>query len=304
MKKDTPLISILLLSYNHEEFIEDAIKSVFAIKSDNYLLELRIIDDGSTDRTQEIISRLKTESPLPIYIDFKKHMGITAIASNFNELIFDAQGDYITFLASDDSFIKEEFEDRLNFLIKDKNLKLVYSNGINVQNGVKTTKIINGNMVSLLEMHDPKKVYIYLTSNIPSLYIQALIIRSEVLKDTGGFDEDLIADDWVLNIKIFKYLYEKNYKYKFYDVNAFVRNIHETNTSKDMVGHFKRVSQVIDKYFDPYNQQITLAKLYRQFGTIYLIKLNIPKGVAYLIKSLLYRSRSLFKNYEKNEHDI
>ena len=57
MRSKTPLISILIPSYNHQNFIEQCIKSVLAQTYENF--ELIVVDDCSTDGTANIISKIK-----------------------------------------------------------------------------------------------------------------------------------------------------------------------------------------------------------------------------------------------------
>ena len=54
--EDSPLVSVVIACYNHENFVQDCIKSVVAQTYDN--IELIIIDDGSKDSSVEKISEL------------------------------------------------------------------------------------------------------------------------------------------------------------------------------------------------------------------------------------------------------
>jgi glycosyltransferase involved in cell wall biosynthesis len=49
----SPLISVVIPAYNHERFVGEAVKSVLDQSCSD--LELIVVDDGSTDRTGEII---------------------------------------------------------------------------------------------------------------------------------------------------------------------------------------------------------------------------------------------------------
>ena len=53
--RNEALVSIGLMVYNHEAFIEDCLKSL--LQQDYPNMELIILDDASTDRSREIISR-------------------------------------------------------------------------------------------------------------------------------------------------------------------------------------------------------------------------------------------------------
>jgi glycosyltransferase involved in cell wall biosynthesis len=52
-----PFISVLIDTYNHERFIEQAIVSVLEQDVSNAGREILVVDDGSTDRTPEIVHK-------------------------------------------------------------------------------------------------------------------------------------------------------------------------------------------------------------------------------------------------------
>jgi glycosyltransferase involved in cell wall biosynthesis len=99
--KVNPLVSILINSHNHENFIREAIDSALAQTYPN--IEVIVVDDGSTDKTYEIIcsygSQIKAIS--------KENAGQ---ASAFNVGFFESKGDIICFLDSDDVFHKEKVQ--------------------------------------------------------------------------------------------------------------------------------------------------------------------------------------------------
>ena len=56
MKEKTPLVSILIPSYNHEDYIGQCIKSILTQTYTNF--ELIIVDDCSSDKSAEIIQKI------------------------------------------------------------------------------------------------------------------------------------------------------------------------------------------------------------------------------------------------------
>ena len=55
-------VSVLVISYNHEKFIEECLESVLRQKTD-FSFEILIHDDASSDRTQNIIKRYQLQYP-------------------------------------------------------------------------------------------------------------------------------------------------------------------------------------------------------------------------------------------------
>ena len=103
---DTPKVSVLMPTYNRERFITDAVRSVLAQDYGN--IELVIVDDGSTDRTAEILVEQFSDYMTGVPVDGKticyypsEHQGISGAR---NLALDKATGAYIAFLDSDDRF--------------------------------------------------------------------------------------------------------------------------------------------------------------------------------------------------------
>jgi glycosyltransferase involved in cell wall biosynthesis len=86
--------SIIMPAYNRQDFLVKTIQSVLAQQFDQF--ELLIVDDGSTDRTADIIQSFQDRR----IVYFKKENGERAAARNAG--IEKAKGQYLTFLDSDD----------------------------------------------------------------------------------------------------------------------------------------------------------------------------------------------------------
>ena len=103
--KSNPLVSILINNYNYERFLSDAINS--ALKQTYQNIEIIVVDDGSTDKSLEIIQNYRNEIiPIP-----KKNGGQ---ASAFNAGFAHSQGEIICFLDADDTFTPEKIAKIVN----------------------------------------------------------------------------------------------------------------------------------------------------------------------------------------------
>ena len=91
----TPFVSVLIDTYNHERFIEEAIQSVLSQDFPASEREILVVDDGSTDRTPEILAKFASQ----IRILRKPNGGQ---ASAFNHGIPECRGELIAFLDADD----------------------------------------------------------------------------------------------------------------------------------------------------------------------------------------------------------
>lgn len=93
-----PIVTALVDTYNHEEFIEQALNSVLSQDFPPGEMEILVVDDGSTDRTPDIVRRFEPRVRL-----IRKTNG--GQASAFNTGIPEARGEIIAFLDGDDWWV-------------------------------------------------------------------------------------------------------------------------------------------------------------------------------------------------------
>ncbi|WP_195600003.1 glycosyltransferase family 2 protein [Longibaculum muris] len=105
------LVSIIMPSYNTANYIEESIQSVLNQTYTNW--ELIIVDDCSTDNTDEIISKFLEDKRIH-YFKNEKNLGA---AVSRNKALREANGRWITFLDSDDLWNSLKLEKQINFMI-------------------------------------------------------------------------------------------------------------------------------------------------------------------------------------------
>jgi GT2 family glycosyltransferase len=94
-------VTVLIDTYNHERFIEEAIVSVIEQDFPASEMEILVVDDGSTDRTSEIVRKFEPHVRL-----IQKSNG--GQASAFNVGIPEAKGEFIAFLDGDDWWARKK----------------------------------------------------------------------------------------------------------------------------------------------------------------------------------------------------
>jgi len=101
-KKNNDLISLVIISYNQENYIKDAILSAFNQDFDNY--EIIISDDCSTDNTWNIINEtIKKETKRKnIEIILNRNENNLGIVRNYQKALFLTNGNWIVGMAGDD----------------------------------------------------------------------------------------------------------------------------------------------------------------------------------------------------------
>lgn len=137
------IFSILIPTYNREKLIKRAIDSV--LNQTFPYFELIIIDDASTDNTQNIVQSIN-DSRI-VYIKHEVNKGQNPA---YNTGLRIAQGKYISFLDSDDEWLQTKLEETYKKFISDNELGLVYHLG-----GMK-----DNNSELVLQRHDYLEGYI------------------------------------------------------------------------------------------------------------------------------------------------
>ncbi len=120
-KKSEPLVSIVLPTYNREKYLERSISSIINQTYENW--ELLIVDDGSSDTTLTLIKNYLNRFANVRYF-YHENRGA---AYSMNIGIQNSKGKFITFLGSDDEYLENHLELRLEYLSKNKNTDLLHS---------------------------------------------------------------------------------------------------------------------------------------------------------------------------------
>lgn len=105
------MVSVIIPAYNAETVIERAIQSVLNQTYRNY--EIIVVNDGSSDKTEEKVNRIANEFQCVQLINTVN--GGVSRARNMG--IFQAKGEYITFLDADDTLMPKALEQMRNCLI-------------------------------------------------------------------------------------------------------------------------------------------------------------------------------------------
>ncbi|HRZ85594.1 MAG TPA: glycosyltransferase [Candidatus Paceibacterota bacterium] len=122
MAKKIPLVSVVMPVYNSEKYVAQAIESVLNQTFKDF--EFIIIDDGSTDKSLEIIKKYaKKDKRIKVIVNNSN----LKICKTLNKGIKLAKGKYIARMDSDDISLPTRFEEQVNFLEKNPDVGIVGS---------------------------------------------------------------------------------------------------------------------------------------------------------------------------------
>ncbi|WP_343347854.1 glycosyltransferase family 2 protein [Terrisporobacter petrolearius] len=185
---ENKLVSIITPVYNGEKYIEECIKSVLNQSYKN--IEMIIIDDGSTDNSENIIKKYTESFPFIKYIKCNENSGIW-VARNIG--IEKAKGRFISFLDADDIYKKNKIKNQINFMLKN-NYSFTYT----------AYDLINENSTSLNKVIKAKEYEDY-DRLLKGNDIGCLTVMIDRLKiNTPIRFENYHHEDFVLWLKILK----------------------------------------------------------------------------------------------------
>ncbi len=121
-----PLLSYLLLTYNQENYVREAVESAFAQTYSP--LEIIISDDHSTDNTWEIIKELFKKYSGPHKLRIIRNRGNLGIAQHINRLFSIAKGELIFLAAGDDIAFPERVKTTVQYWMQNPNAIAFCSN--------------------------------------------------------------------------------------------------------------------------------------------------------------------------------
>ena len=236
----TKLISVVVTCYNHENYIEQCLRSIFNQTYRN--IELIVLDDGSTDSSSEIIQEVLKESPFVTTFESHENIGVVRTRNKGINLL---NGDYFIFVDSDD-------------FLDDRYVEELYDCAINHQADIVYCDLFNFEKNEVYLKAQEFELHSLLVSNYIS---NCSLVKKAILKDTY-YDEKLSGKkledyDFFLNLIInngAKAVYQPNTKlnYRVFEKDSI--------SKRDSVRyHYEIYLEVLEKYLDKLPHEIYRA---------------------------------------------
>ena len=179
------LISVVVTCYNHQDYIEQCLRSIFEQTYRN--IELLVLDDGSSDHSAEIIESVLVNSPFSTRFESHENMGVVKTR---NKALQQIQGTYFIFVDSDDFLDSDYIESFYTSMVQEE-ADIVYG-----------------------DLYDPDKKEVYLKSRpfdklafLTENFISNCSLIRRSVADGIYYDEDLNREkledyDFLLNLII------------------------------------------------------------------------------------------------------
>ena len=188
--------SVIVCTYNFAHLLPDALRSIAAQSVSDY--ELLIVDDGSTDNTEQVAEQFRPQFPDCRYLK-KDHTGP---ADSRNAGVLAARGDYIAFLDADDLWSTDYLSTFQKALLAHPQAELAFCEGIvfRSENGTVTEAALHRPLPQISgSAPSPSDLFELIQAFTPS----GMVFSKALFERTGPFDansftcfcEDI---DWTL----------------------------------------------------------------------------------------------------------
>lgn len=244
----TPLVSIIMCTYNRARYLPEAIQSVLDQEFKDW--ELIILDDTSIDNTEEVVKSYSSADSRIKYIKNDTNLGI---AKNRNKGLAEALGKYIAVLDSDDLWsLGDKLSQQVSFLESHPDYGIIGTFVTMISENGSTIKNIN------YETESSQIVSKMLLRN--QIAHSSALFKKDLALASGGYDENiLIWEDYDLWLKM-----GKTHKIKNLALYSTKYRVHKNNSDKsNKIRGARTHLDIIKKYGNDYSNYIpALIKAY------------------------------------------
>jgi len=212
-----PLVSMIVVSYNHSQFVLETLESV---KAQTYkTTELIIVDDCSSDDSPTIIERWLQENA--IACTFIRHKENQGICKSLNDALAVATGKYLSMVAADDVWLPDKIAHQVEIMESQPDqVGILYTDAFQMdERGYLLPDMFIVAHRKLPELPQGQILNVLLEGNfIPGM---TTLIRRSCYDTVGSYDEQLPWEDWDMWMRLarhYSFLYSPTplAKYRFH----------------------------------------------------------------------------------------
>lgn len=279
-----PKVSIIIPAYNASRYIQEAVDS--ALDQDYENLEVMVVDDGSTDKTRQILENYIGGGKIKYFFE-EENKGLAAVR---NRGITFSSGELVAFLDADDIFFREKISEQVKVFLEDPGMGLSYSGLIHFTD--ETNKKF---FIHRYNDYRPRDVFLDLLKK-QFINPSTVMIRKSLLNKYGLFDESLrFSEDWDLWLR----LSYNRVKFCYLDKLLTYYRIRKTDNLSSLSNEpmMKENNLVLFKnffsktLFESKNKQLTTKILYNlenKAGVAYLLVNNKERALEHIGKARGY----------------
>lgn len=274
-----PYVSIVIATYNMAKYVTQAVQSILDQEKIEFELEVIVVDDGSTDNTQQVLTQFAADDRVRLIRQSNQGQ-----ARAKNAGIEASRGTFVGFCDADDYWLAHKLSIQIPLLENNLEVGVVCS----------PTFILldDGN----LQRQQGRKFYrgqvtdeLFKSNIIP---FGTAVVRRKCLEELGAFDESLkMGIDWELWLRISVY-----WKFDYIDEPTYVYRIWDGQMSKNWKGRYEHALRIMDDFLNKYNELLSpdvvktaYADTYTNLAAQQIINQGINASLPTIIKAFSFR---------------
>ncbi|KAA3622551.1 MAG: glycosyltransferase family 2 protein [Flavobacterium sp.] len=283
-----PLVTIITPVFNRAHLIAETLVSVQNQVFRDW--ECIIVDDGSTDEIEQVVSKFMQNDPRFSFVKRPlSHRQGGCGARNYGLSI--AKGSYVVFLDSDDLLINNTLKDRTNYLAN-SNIDMLISTSV----AFKTTIGDDDRLWNVIKSEETNETFMirFLKSDMP-WNTNCVTWKKEFIQKIGGWNENLTAwQDWELHLRALASSPELNVIDNFPDNYFRINEVGSIGSTYKQRKYFSSVRSAILSVQQAYRDQPDLMRILQPHFKIFVLRSVVHNG---FIRNYQWNSfKYLFEN--------
>jgi alpha-1,3-rhamnosyltransferase len=275
MLSNKPLVSVIALCYNQQDYLKYTLDSI--INQDYPNIELIIIDDCSADCSVSLIDEWVRDKGVDVTVlKNEQNLGICKTA---NIGLNHCRGKYFQLIACDDILLPNKISTQVVILEQDEKLAFAFSDAY-LMNHQEEWKAYGPKFIQTNLMHFrpfPKNLYQLLITEKNFIPAPSVLVKTDYLKSLGGYDESLSFEDYDVWLRL-----SKKYDAAFCEVPLCLYRVHLKNMTHQL--------QIQSKHLET-----RFRILYKHVGVSKEIDEVLDLKLYALLKQLFYTGTSEIK---------
>ncbi|MCL1827232.1 MAG: Stealth CR1 domain-containing protein, partial [Candidatus Cloacimonetes bacterium] len=282
-----PLISICIPTYNRADMLSECLESALNQSFENY--EIVVVDDGSTDGTEELVAKYLNRADRKIRYIKKENEGIPITR---NRLIAESKGDWLLWLDSDDMLFSDVLKTFADFIARYSDVSVFYGNQYNVG---ENSHLRSNNGIYMDNYHVNSDLLARLVScnRLPN---SGSCVKRELYEKYGCYDTTFLqCEDYELWTRVIEKVHFKhieNYAV-YYRVHSANVSCHHNLSHKPKGYESIILSRLIDRfplqtlflYLDWSMVNSSRSVAYTEIAKIYALRYDEKKSIEYYNKA-------------------
>lgn len=283
-KSTNPALTVVVVAYQHENYIEQCLSSINSTFLQTF--ELIIIDDGSSDQTLNKCLDFRFRPGIDVSVYTKPNHGL--VHSLFYGLEL-AQGQYLSFMASDDLYIEGGLDFAIHYLqTANPPIDALLCQAVAFDSDDEVRLVYGPAMDKFFSDTPFERFDVICTSPPRPMLLQATIFRTIFLRNLRPWSDNLVLDDWPTFIRLFAaeayhaaiVRYEPTLKLCLYRINA--RGLHN-NLDRQL----KITTQIASLFVPLKYRKICLANAIIGNGLIHIYEGRWCKGTKICLQGII-----------------